>query len=70
MSGVLRVEQAVGPVGATPIAISLTTYLALYALLLAAYVSVVFYLAANAAQGNIPRERERLDNPMLAVGAS
>ncbi|MEM7503287.1 MAG: cytochrome ubiquinol oxidase subunit I [Pseudomonadota bacterium] len=69
VSGVLRVEQAVGPVGAAPIAISLTTYLALYALLLAAYVSVVFYLAANAAQGNIPRERERLDNPMLAVGA-
>ena len=70
VSGVLRVEQAVGPVGAAPIAILLTTYLALYALLLAAYVSVVFYLAANAAQGNIPRERERLDNPMLAVGAS
>ena len=64
------VTRRTGPGGAAPIAVSLTTYLLLYAVLLAAYVSVVFYLAANAALGNIPRERERLDNPMLAVGVS
>lgn len=70
VAGVLTVDEAVGPVGATPIAVSLTTYLLLYVLLLIAYISVVFYLAGNAALGNIPRERERLDNPMLAAGAS
>jgi hypothetical protein len=27
-------------------------------------VSVLFYLAAQAASGSMPRERERLDNPL------
>ncbi len=62
--GVLRTADAVGPVGAGSIAVSLTVYLLLYLGLLAAYVSVLFYLASQAAAGYIPRERERLDNPL------
>ena len=67
VQGVLRTADAVGPVGAGAIATSLTVYLLMYAALLAAYVSVVFYLAGQAAGGDIPRERERLDNPMRPV---
>ena len=69
VQGVLRTAEAVGPVTATPIGISLTTYLLLYVVLLFSYVSVVFYLASQAAAGHIPRERERLDNPMQPEGA-
>ena len=64
VQGVLKTADALGPVAAGPIMTSLTAYLLLYAGLLAAYISVLFYLAAQAAAGNIPRERERLDNPM------
>ncbi|MDJ0748165.1 MAG: cytochrome ubiquinol oxidase subunit I [Woeseiaceae bacterium] len=67
--GVLRTAEAVGPVSAGPISVSLATYLAVYAVLLGAYVSVVFYLASQAAGGRIPRERERLDNPLHAAEA-
>ena len=69
VQGVLKTAEAVGPVPAGAIAASLTTYLVLYAVLLIAYVSVVVHLAAQAAAGNIPRERTRLDNPMQPVGA-
>lgn len=69
VQGVLRTADAVGPVGAGSIAASLTVYLLLYLGLLAAYVSVVFYLASQAAAGYIPRERERLDNPLQPAGA-
>ena len=69
VQGVLRTAEAVGPVGAPAIAASLTVYLLMYLGLLAAYVSVVFYLAAQAAGGRIPRERERLDNPLQPVTA-
>ncbi len=67
--GVLRTADAVGPVGAGAISVSLATYLLVYAVLLGAYVSVVFYLASQAAGGRIPRERERLDNPMQTMEA-
>ena len=69
VQGVLRTAEAVGPVTATPIAVSLGTYLALYVGLLFAYVSVVFYLAAQAASGYAPREGTRLDNPLQPAGA-
>jgi cytochrome d ubiquinol oxidase subunit I len=70
VTGVLTTVDALGPVAAGPIAVSLTTWLLLYTGLLIAYVSVVFYLAAEAAAGHIPRERERLDNPLpLLEGA-
>ena len=64
VQGVLRTADAVGPVGAGSITASLTVYLLLYLGLLAAYVSVLFYLASQAASGRISRERERLDNPL------
>ncbi len=69
VNGVLRTAEAAGPVSAGAISVSLTTYLLLYAVLLGAYVTVVFYLAAQAASGRIPRERERLDNPLQPAGA-
>jgi cytochrome d ubiquinol oxidase subunit I len=69
VQGVLKTADAVGPVPAGQIGISLATYLLLYLGLLAAYISVVFYLASQAAAGHIPRERERLDNPMQPAGA-
>jgi cytochrome d ubiquinol oxidase subunit I len=64
VQGVLRTAEAVGPVPAAQVGISLTIYLLLYAGLLATYISVVFYLASQAAAGYLPRERERLDNPL------
>jgi len=64
VQGVLKTVDALGPVAAGPIAASLTTYVLLYLGLLAAYISVVFYLASQATAGHIPRERERLDNPL------
>jgi len=70
VQGVLRTAEAVGPVPAAQIGISLTIYLALYAGLLAAYISVVFYLASQAAAGNLPRERERLDNPLRQMAGA
>jgi cytochrome d ubiquinol oxidase subunit I len=48
--GILTAAQAASAVPATSIALTLTIYLALYVLLLAAYVSVVFYLANKAIQ--------------------
>lgn len=69
VQGVLKTAEAVGPVPAGPIGLSLATYLLLYAGLLFAYVSVVFYLASQAAAGHLPRERTRLDNPLQTAGA-
>ena len=69
VQGVLKTADAVGPVTATPIGISLATYLLLYVALLFSYISVVFYLASQAAVGHIPRERERLDSPIQPAGA-
>ena len=64
VQGVLKTADAAGPVAAASIMTSLTAYLLLYAGLLAAYISALFYLAAQAAAGHMPRERERLDNPL------
>ncbi|NBW77545.1 MAG: cytochrome ubiquinol oxidase subunit I [Betaproteobacteria bacterium] len=50
--GVLTTAQAASQVPAGNIAMSLALYLVLYALLLSAYVSVVFYLAKKAVNGN------------------
>ena len=49
--GVLRTADAASGVPPSNIAASLTIYLLLYAVLLAAYVSTVFYLAKKAASG-------------------
>jgi cytochrome d ubiquinol oxidase subunit I len=60
--GVLTTAQAASQVPAGNIALSLAMYLTLYAALLSAYVSVVFYLAKKATQG---REEPRLYNQGL-----
>jgi cytochrome d ubiquinol oxidase subunit I len=49
--GVLTTAQAASQVPAGNIALSLAMYLTLYAALLSAYVSVVFYLAKKAVDG-------------------
>ncbi len=69
VQGVLKTADAAGPVGAASISVSLTIYLLLYSALLVAYVSTLFYLARQAAEGELPRERDRLDNPLLPAGA-
>ena len=51
VQGLLTTAQAVSQVPAANIALSLAMYLMLYAALLSAYVSVVFYLAKKAVSG-------------------
>ncbi|MBV2359709.1 cytochrome ubiquinol oxidase subunit I [Thalassococcus sp. CAU 1522] len=51
VQGVLTTEQAVAAVPAPMVLTTLIAYLAIYALLLFAYVSVLFYLARKAARG-------------------
>jgi cytochrome d ubiquinol oxidase subunit I len=54
VTGILRTGEAARPVGATMIAGSLTLYLAVYAVLLAAYIAVLYRLArlgSHAPQG-------------------
>jgi cytochrome d ubiquinol oxidase subunit I len=60
--GVLTTAQAASQVPAGNIALSLAMYLMLYAALLSAYVSVVFYLAKKATVGS---EEPRLNNQGL-----
>jgi cytochrome d ubiquinol oxidase subunit I len=45
VTGVLRTKDAVGPVGSAMVASSLTLYLAVYAVLLTAYIAVLYRLA-------------------------
>lgn len=55
VQGILRTADAAAPnIGSGMIGLSLTLYLTLYALLLAAYVSVLFYLARHADAPAIP----------------
>ncbi len=48
VDGVLRTADALGPVSGGAVAATLTAYLVLYAVLITAYISVVFYLARQA----------------------
>ncbi|MEO0389901.1 MAG: cytochrome ubiquinol oxidase subunit I [Pseudomonadota bacterium] len=57
VNGVLTTEMAVADVPAPFVGTTLGVYLAIYALLLFAYISVLFYLARKAAQGDTPRPR-------------
>ncbi|UXY14643.1 cytochrome ubiquinol oxidase subunit I [Chitiniphilus purpureus] len=56
--GVLKTADAAGPAAASTVALSLTLYLLLYAALILAYVSVLFYLARKAGD-----EPETMDMP-------
>jgi cytochrome d ubiquinol oxidase subunit I len=55
VTGALLARDAASTVPAPMVGLSLTMYLTLYAVLLSAYVSVVFYLARKAAQTAEPR---------------
>jgi len=57
-TGVLRTADAASLVPAPMIATTLAMYVALYAFLLAAYVSVLFYLAGKAAPERVPMEMQ------------
>jgi cytochrome d ubiquinol oxidase subunit I len=69
VQGVLSTAQAASGVPAPAIATSAALYLSLYLALTAAYISVLFYLARQAAAGELSRERDRLDNPFRPVRA-
>jgi cytochrome d ubiquinol oxidase subunit I len=56
--GLLTAAQAASTVPATSIALTLTIYLALYVLLLGAYISVVFYLANKATQPALKQDQK------------
>lgn len=55
VQGVLTTKQAVADVPAAFVGTTLASYLAIYALLLVAYISVLFYLARKAADGDFVR---------------
>ena len=57
VQGVMTTEMAVADVPTVFVATTLTAYLAIYALLLTAYISVLFYLARKGVDGDVPRRR-------------
>ena len=70
VAGVLTTSDAASSVGSGMIATTVALYMATYVVLLLSYVSVVFYLAAKAASGNLEPESSRLDNPITAGASS
>ncbi|WP_420010827.1 cytochrome ubiquinol oxidase subunit I [Tateyamaria sp.] len=66
VQGVLTTKQAVADVPAPMVATTLIAYLAIYALLLTAYVSVLFYIARKAVDGDLPRPRTALSGQAYA----
>jgi cytochrome d ubiquinol oxidase subunit I len=66
VTGVLTTKQALGPVPAGMVASTLTMYLTVYALLLAAYVAVIFQLARKG--GATPENKPMFPVPGLAEG--
>jgi cytochrome d ubiquinol oxidase subunit I len=66
VTGVLTTKAALGPVPAGMVASTLTMYLTVYALLLAAYVAVIFQLARKG--GATPENKPMFPVPGLAEG--
>ena len=66
VQGVLTTEMAVADVPAPFVGTTLGAYLAIYALLLAAYVGVLFFLARKAVDGDVPRPRTPLSGQAIA----
>lgn len=66
VTGVLRAADAVGPVPASAIGLSLALYLALYAGLLVAYITVIFKLAGKAVKAG---KQAGLNGPALPQAA-
>ena len=63
VSGVLTTKEAVADVPAPMVLSTLIAYLTVYALLLAAYIGVIFYLATRAAKGKHPLREEPRQDP-------
>ncbi len=68
VTGVLRTADAVTAVPAANIGLTLTLYLLLYAVLIAAYVSVVFYLARQAGLADSKGAEPTAHGPRVLAG--
>ncbi len=73
VTGILRTEEAVGPVPASHVGLTLTIYVLLYVVLMIVYLSVLTYLALKAAKDGdkspLPGvEGRALSQPMQAEG--
>ncbi|WP_299650153.1 cytochrome ubiquinol oxidase subunit I [uncultured Tateyamaria sp.] len=66
VQGVLTTKQAVADVPAPFVGTTLGAYLAIYALLLSAYIGVLFFLARKAVDGDVPRPRTPLSGQAIA----
>ncbi len=67
VQGVLTTESAVANVPAAHVGTTLVAYLVIYALLLSAYIAVLFYLARKATTGDVPRPRVPLAGQAVAT---
>ncbi len=67
VQGVLSTEAAVADVPAAYVGTTLVAYLVIYAMLLASYIAVLFYLARKAAQGDRVRPSSPLAGQALAA---
>ncbi|MEL7298127.1 MAG: cytochrome ubiquinol oxidase subunit I [Pseudomonadota bacterium] len=63
VSGVLKTVDAVGPVTGAAVATTLLIYLVLYAVLIVAYISAVYYLARQAATPAVKQEQPTAYGP-------
>ena len=71
VSGVLRTAEAVTSVPAANVGTTLAIYLVLYALLIASYISVVFYLARQAGDASVKQSEPTAYGPgVLPSGAA
>lgn len=68
VEGVLKTHAAVAEVPAPMVASTLVMYLAVYALLIAAYVSALYYLAGKAAKGELSPDLPVSSHKALASG--
>ena len=66
VTGVMTTKEAVADVPAPMVAGTLAVYLAIYGLLLVAYIGVLFYLARTAGKGETDRIRPGLPSPVPA----
>ena len=64
VQGVLTTKEALGPVAAPMVLSTLIAYLVVYALLLGAYVTVIFYLARKASRGEPVSTRPAVPDPV------
>jgi cytochrome d ubiquinol oxidase subunit I len=64
VQGVLTTKEALGPVAAPMVLSTLIAYLVVYALLLGAYITVIFYLARKASRGEPVSTRPAVPDPV------